>query len=145
MGLVVLTLCYFSAPAIYREWASTYPAMGYLQLPIAAGLVVTALAFCFALYQALKLLKYIDQNKVFTNRSVRALRKISYSALLISACYAAGLPAIYHMATQEDAPGLMLLGLIFTCAPIVLAVFVAVGQRLLQNVIDIKSENDLTV
>jgi len=55
------------------------------------------------------------------------------------------LPYIYLVADRDDAPGVMLLGLVFTCAPIVIAVFAAVLQTLLHHAIQIKSENDLTV
>jgi len=65
--------------------------------------------------------------------------------LLISACYAVGLPVIYHLADQDDAPGLMAIGLVFTFAPCVIAVFAAVLQRLITSAIALKSENDLTV
>ena len=39
----------------------------------------------------------------------------------------------------------MILGLVVAGAPLVIAVFAAVLQRLLRNAIDMKSENDLTV
>lgn len=55
------------------------------------------------------------------------------------------MPLIYEMAQEADAPGLIVLGLVMTCAPIVIAVFAAVLQKLLKNAIEIKSENDLTV
>ena len=49
------------------------------------------------------------------------------------------------MAEVDDAPGLILVGMVLIFASMVIAVFAAVLQRLLQEAIDIKSENDLTV
>ncbi|EUJ36458.1 hypothetical protein PWEIH_13330 [Listeria weihenstephanensis FSL R9-0317] len=49
------------------------------------------------------------------------------------------------LADKTDAPGIMIIGLILTFASIVIATFAAVLQRLLQEAISIKSENDLTV
>ncbi|MBU0905405.1 MAG: DUF2975 domain-containing protein, partial [Firmicutes bacterium] len=43
------------------------------------------------------------------------------------------------------APGLGLVGMVMIFAPLVIAVFAAVLQRLLQEAIEIKSENDLMV
>jgi hypothetical protein len=49
------------------------------------------------------------------------------------------------MAEVDDAPGLILVGMVPIFTSLVIAVFAAVLQRLLQEAIDIKSENDLTV
>ncbi|MGV2643750.1 DUF2975 domain-containing protein, partial [Clostridium perfringens] len=46
---------------------------------------------------------------------------------------------------KDDAPGIILIGMALIFASIVIAVFAAVLQKLLQEAIDIKSENDLTV
>ena len=48
-------------------------------------------------------------------------------------------------AELDDAPGVVIVGMISIFAPMVIAVFAAVLQRLLQEAITIKSENDLTV
>ena len=49
------------------------------------------------------------------------------------------------MAEMDDAPGIILIGMVVIFASMVIAVFAAVLQRLLQEAIDIKSENDLIV
>ena len=56
-----------------------------------------------------------------------------------------GMPLIYYAAEVDDAPGLILIGMVIIFASFVVAVFAAVLQKLLKNAIDIKSENDLTV
>lgn len=145
IGGLVAVFCFFAVPAIYTGWGKEYPDLDYLTYPVVLGIVTSALALFYALTQGLKLLSYIDKNKAFTKRSISALGRIKYSALLISMVYAAGLPAIYQVVQYEDAPGLMVIGMIFTVAPFTVAVFAAVCQRLLQSAIDIKSENDLTV
>jgi hypothetical protein len=55
------------------------------------------------------------------------------------------MPLMIYAAQRDDAPGVVLLGLVFIFATLVVGVFAAVLERLLQNAIDIKSENDLTV
>lgn len=55
------------------------------------------------------------------------------------------LPFVYVVAEKDDAPGLILMGMVPVFASLVIAVFSAVLQRLLQEAIDIKSENDLVV
>jgi len=55
------------------------------------------------------------------------------------------MPLFYLMAEKDDAPGIILIGMVMIFASMVIAVFAAVLQRLLKEAIDIKSENDLTV
>jgi len=55
------------------------------------------------------------------------------------------LPLFYQIADEEDAPGVIVIGLIIPCVSFVVAVFAAVLQKLLRNAVDMKSENDLTV
>ena len=106
---------------------------------------VSAIPFYFALYQAFKLLSYIDKNKAFSELSVKALKNIKYCAITISSLYVVVMPLFYLIAELDDAPGLILIGMVIIFASMVIAVFAAVLQRLLQEAIDIKSENDLTV
>jgi hypothetical protein len=125
--------------------ADLNPVLEYLKYPIFIGVYLSAASFFIALYQAFKLLSYIDKNTAFSELSVKALKNIKHCAVIISIIYAAGLPALYLMAQEDDAPGLVVIGLFITFASLVISVFAAVLQKLLKNAIDIKSENDLTV
>ena len=130
----VLALCIFVLPPAI----SSGQAGGYR--PILVGMYVPAIPFFVALYQTLKLLHYIDKNKAFSSLSVKALKNIKYCAITISALYGAGMPYIFYVADQDDAPGVILIGLVIIFASFVIAVFAAVLQGLLRNAIAIKSE-----
>ncbi|HBV87179.1 MAG TPA: DUF2975 domain-containing protein [Desulfosporosinus sp.] len=145
MGLPVLALCIFLLPEIAEFFAELNPQLAYLQYPFLIGLYVTALVFFVALYQTLKLLSYIDKNQAFSELSVTALKNIKNCAITISALYVVFMPLIYLMAEVDDAPGIILIGMVIIFGCIVVAVFAAVLQKLLKNAIEIKSENDLTV
>jgi hypothetical protein len=145
LGLIALGLCFLILPAIYREWGLEYPDTAYLKFPVLIILGATVVPFFTALYQTWKLLNYVDKNDAFSQKSVTALKKIKYSALVFSGLYLAFSPVAYYVAQKEDAPGLMVIGLIMAFAPMVIAVFAAVLQLLLKNAMEIKSENDLTV
>lgn len=145
MGIPVLALCIFVVPEIGNFAVELYPDMAYLKYLFFIDLYATAIPFYFALYHAFKLLCYIDKNKAFSELSVRALKNIKYCAITISCLYVAGLPLFYLIAEKDDAPGIILIGLVIIFASMVIAVFAAVLQKLLKNAIDIKSENDLTV
>jgi hypothetical protein len=139
IGTVVLAICLFALPpAIASE------DVGYYR-PLLLGLYVPAVPFFFALYQALKLLRYIDNSTAFSNLSVKALQSIRNCAVIIAAMFTAGSPYIYYVANRDDAPGVLALGLVIVFASIVIAVFATVLEKLLGSVIAIKPENDLTV
>lgn len=113
--------------------------------PILWGLYAPAAPLFFALFQALKLLQCIDKNQAFSARSVAALKNIKHCAFTISALFAVGMPYIFYAADRDDAPGVALIGFIVIGASFVIGAAAAVFQRLFQNAVDIKSENDLTV
>jgi hypothetical protein len=145
MGAVAVLLSYLILPEINAGWAQAYSDVADWKYPFLILLTATTVPFFIALYQTLRLLKYIDQHKAFSELSIKALKNITLCAIIFSILYAASLPFIYHVAQNMDAPGLMVIGMFMCFAPLVIAVFAAVLQKLLQSAIDIKNENDLTV
>ncbi len=135
----VLVLCVYGLPRVI----GSIDLKGYD--PLLIGLYVPSFPFLFALYQAWNLLTYIDTNTAFSNLSVKALKNIKYCAVTIGVLFAAGMPYIFMVADKDDAPGVVLIGLIIISASIVIATFAAVLQKLIQSGLDIKSENELTV
>jgi len=145
IGIPILALCIFVVPAVGNFMAELYPDHTYLKYLVFLILYAAAIPFYFALYQAFRLLQYIDQNHAFSQISVEALKKIKKCAITISSLFVVGMPLFYLLAEADDAPGVILIGMVIIFASMVIAVFAAVLQRLLQEAIDIKSENDLTV
>lgn len=145
IGIPVLALCIFVVPEIAEFAVELYPDYSYLRVLVLFDLYASALPFYFALYQAFKLLGYIDRHKAFSELSVQALKRIKYSAITISSLLVLGMPLFYLMAEKDDAPGIIVIGMILIFASMVIAVFAAVLQRLLKEAIDLKSEIDLTV
>lgn len=146
LAVVVLGLSVLILPSIFYSWSAEYPDMTALRYPFVLGIGLTIIPFLFALYQALRLLKFINSHTAFSQNSVRALRGVKLSALAIALVYALELPIVFAVAQAEDAPGLILMWTaLFVGLPVVIAVFSALAQQLLKNIIDIKSENDLTV
>ncbi len=143
IGFIVLAICVIALPqAIFAELR---PGADFDYGPILLGLYVTAIPFFIALHQALKLLRFIDKNKAFSQASVNSLRVIKNCAYAISGAFAAGLPYIFYVANKDDAPGVVALGFVIIGASFVIAAAAALFQQLFQSAVDIKSENDLTV
>lgn len=139
LGLVALGVCVIILGVTFSGNASREG------LPIMIGVFFTAIPFLYALYQGIQLLSFIEHNTPFTNASVTAIARIEYCAFAISTIYALTMPFIIRVAEIDDAPGAVIIGLMCIFAPLVVGVFAAVLQRLLQNGLDLKSENDLTV
>ncbi|WP_410981638.1 DUF2975 domain-containing protein [Bacillus cereus] len=143
IGIPILALCIFGLPWLANNPVN--PNYAHILYPILIIMYVSVIPFFVALYQAFRLLSYIDKNKAFSKLSVKALKNIKYCAITISILYVVGMPLFYFMAEIDDAPGIIVIGLVVIFASMVIAVFAAVLQKLLKEAIDIKSENDLTV
>jgi len=139
IGLLVLAFCLLGLPYGIRTDLT-----GFYR-PLLLGLYLPTVPFFIALYQAWKLLGYIDQNNAFTVSSVLAFKYIKYCAISIALLFSMGMPYIFYVADRDDAPGVVALGFVIIFASAVIATFAAVLQKLIQNAVDIKIENDLTV
>ncbi|ASZ65942.1 DUF2975 domain-containing protein [Bacillus cereus group sp. MYBK163-2] len=143
-GISVLALCIFLVPEMADFTANLYPNIAPIKYLVFIVMYGAAVPFYVALYQAFNLLQYIDENTAFSELSVKALKNIKRCAITISGLYVLSLPLFYFIAKKMDPP-IGLVGLIIVFASLVISVFAAILQRLLQEAIHIKSENDLTV
>lgn len=145
IGLPVLAICIALIPMITRNVSDGIEGWDFLMLGLLTFLYLSAIPFYMALFQAFKLLNFIDDNTAFSEHSVRALKKIKRYAMAITGLYILNLPLMYVFAELDDAPGVVLVGMAFIFAPLVITVFAALLEKLLQEAIRIKIENDLTV
>lgn len=145
LGIPILALCIFLVPKFGSFAGELYPHMAYMKSLVLIDMYAAAVPFYFSLYQAFKLLNYIDKNLAFSELSVKAIKSIKYCAITISILYLLGMPLYYLMAEGIDPPSFIPIGWIIIFSSIVIAVFAAVLQRLLQEAIHIKSENELTI
>ena len=117
----------------------------YFNDPFLVWAYTASISFFVALYQAFKLLGYIGRNKVFSLNSVRALRTIKYCAIAIVGFIVPAEAYLFVIRPGDDIAGGVFMGILISFISIVVATAATVFERLLQNVVDIKSENDLTV
>ena len=117
----------------------------YFRDPFLAYAYVGSLPFFFGLYQAFKLLGYVGQGQAFSPAAVAALRYIKYCALAVIGFIAGAEAYIILSAGSDDKAGGVAMG-VFTGFPcLVAATAAAVLERVFQNAVDLKSDNDLTV
>jgi hypothetical protein len=119
----------------------------YFKDPFLALVYAGSIPFFIALYQAFKVLGYARHNKVFSPEVVKALRTIKYCAIAIIGFVVVEEIFIMLMNNRDsDNPGApFFMGVLITFPSLVIATAAAMFERILQNAVDLKSENDLTV
>jgi len=117
----------------------------YFKDPFIALVYIGSIPFFMAIYQAVKLLGYAGQGKVFSQAAVKTLRTIKYCALAIIGFIVVEEIFIMLNHGSDNPAGGVFMGVLITFGSIVIATAAAMFERILQNAVDIKSENDLTV
>ncbi len=113
--------------------------------PFIIYIYIGSTPFFIGLYQAFKLLKLIEAKRAFSQGAVNALKKIKLASFSLIGFITLALLFIRFFAEGDDPAGPTVLGIIACFSIVVIATAAAVFQRLLQNAVDMKSENDLTV
>jgi len=116
----------------------------YFKDPFLAYAYVASIPFFAALFQAFKVLGYARQSNVFSQRAVKALRTIKLCAIAIIG-FVAGAEVFIMLHTSDDRAGGVFVGILITFGSVIIATAAAIFERILQNAVDMKSENDLTV
>ena len=102
-----------------------------------------SIPFFIALYKTFKLLGYIGQNKAFSLNSVRTLRSIKYCTIVLSILIVmAGLYIRIFHNKDDDPAGFLAMCIVTTFVSLIVATAAAVFEKILQNGVDIISENE---
>ncbi|HKB88760.1 MAG TPA: DUF2975 domain-containing protein [Patescibacteria group bacterium] len=113
--------------------------------PFIIYIYIGSIPFFAGLYQAFKLLNLIGANKAFSQGAINALRNIKFASFSLIGFIALAEVYIRFWAHGDDPAGPTMLGIVVTFAVAVIATAAAVFQKLFQNALDLKKENDLTV
>jgi hypothetical protein len=113
--------------------------------PFIVYIYLASTPFFVGLYHAFKLLNLIDANKAFSQVAVHTLKNMKLASLSLIVFIALAEIYIRFFAHGDDPAGPTMLGICMTLAFGVIAATAGVFQKLFQNAVDIKSENDLTV
>lgn len=113
--------------------------------PFIIYIYIGSIPFFVGLYQAFKLLNFIETNRAFSQGAVDTLKKMKLASLSLIGFIALALLYLRFFAQGDDVAGPVMLGIIVSFAIAVIATAAAVFQKLFQNAVDLKSENDLTV
>ena len=117
----------------------------YFDDPFLLYAYTASIFFFLGAYQTFILLGYIRRNEVFTQHAVKALRRLKYCAMAIVVATAAPVMYLFIVRPDDDVAGGVAMALFIILVSAVVAANAAMHERIWQNAIDIKSENDLTV
>jgi hypothetical protein len=143
IGLGALALLLWEPHIEGRNAHATLPQI-YFHDPFLAYAYIASIAFFAALYQAFNVLGYVRQNRVFSPEALRALRTIKHCAIAIIG-FVAGAEIFIMLSHSDDHAGGFFMGVLITFVAVVIATAAAMFERILENAVAIKSENDLTV
>ena len=107
---------------------------------------VSSIAFFVALYKAFRLLAYTGENQVLSLKAVNALKSIKYCAIGLSMLIAtAGIYiSIFHN-KEDDPTGFLAMCIVTAFVAVIVATASAIFEKILQNAVDMKKENILTI
>jgi len=142
IGMSALALMLWE-PHLEGRNAHATPFEIYFKDPFLAYAYLGSIPFFVALYQAFRALGYIEQNKAFSSANVKAVRTIKVCAIAIIGFVAVG-EIFIMLSDSDDRAGGVFMGVLITFGAVVIANAAAVFERLLQNAVDMKSENNLT-
>jgi hypothetical protein len=125
--------------------AANLDLIGIYSDPFIIYIYIGSIPFFAGLYQAFKLLSFIDNNKAFSKSSVNTLKNMKIASLTLIGFIALAVLYIRFNAHGDDPAGPTALGILALFAAAVTATAAAIFQKLFQNAVDLKSENDLTV
>lgn len=139
IGIVTLTLM-FLGPHVEGRNANASLFQIYFNDPFLAYVYIGSVPFFVALLHARKLLGYIEQDAIFSQAAVNALKTIKFCAFITAgAIVGAGVYVrIAASGSNDDSAGAATLGIIAAFIAIVIGTAAAVFRKTLQSVVRYK-------
>lgn len=136
-GIATLALCIW-LPVIAVRDARVHPDTAHFLIPFLICAYGFCIAFAIALYQAFKLLTYVDRNHAFSELSLQSLEVIKKCAFAVIFLILLGIVSlrVLAMGTGDDPAGPISLGRMGILATLIIAAIVDVLQKPIKNILD---------
>lgn len=115
------------------------------QVLASISLYLSAIASLLIIYYMYRMLGLVDNNTAFSAMSLVYVHAIFRLALMEFIVLTGTLPFVYFIADNDDAPGVMVIGLGMLIIPLAVATFVSIIEKLLKNAIELKLDSELTI
>jgi hypothetical protein len=142
-GIAVLALCIWLPEIAIRD-ARAHPDTAYFLIPFLVCAYGFCITFSVVLYQAFKLLTYIERNNAFSELSLKSLEVIKKCTFAVIFFIVLGIVSLKVLSkvTGDDPAGPISLSLMGILATSIIAAIVDVLQKPLKNILELKPEND---
>lgn len=104
----------------------------YFDDPFLAYAYIASIPFFVVLYQALKILGYVRQDKAFSQTTVKALRTIKYCAMSIIG-FAVGGEIFIILSSSDDRAGGVFMGVLIIFGSVIVATVAAMFEHLVHR------------
>ncbi|MBT2744255.1 DUF2975 domain-containing protein [Bacillus sp. ISL-77] len=143
IGIAVLALCIWLPEIAIRD-ARVHPDTAYFLIPFLVCAYGFCITFSVVLYQAFKLLTYIERNNAFSELSLKSLKVIKKCAFTVIFFIVLGIVSLKVLSkvTGDDPAGPISLGLMSILATSIIAAIVDVLQKPIKNILELKPKND---
>ena len=140
IGIAMLALCIYWLPEITIRDAKTHPGVDYSLYPFLVCAYGFCITFSVMLYQAFKLLTYIERNNAFSELSLKSLKVIKKCTFAVIFFIVLGILSLMVLSkvTGDDAAGPISLSLMGILVTSTIATFVSVLQKPIKNFLEIK-------
>lgn len=146
IGLGIMTFLILEPQFEGRNKNATSQFEIYFKDPFLAYIYLASVPFFIALYQAIRMLGYARRDEIFSQPCVRSLQIIKYCGVAVALFFVGAEAYIFvFVRGTDDVAGGVLMGAFVIFVSLVIATAATVFERILQNAVDLKAENDLTV
>ncbi|SEO59507.1 Protein of unknown function [Amphibacillus marinus] len=145
LGGLVLIFLLLWLPVQLNQLTASYleDIARYYPIPVLVGIYLSAIPFFIALFNAYRLVHYIEQQQAFSEAAVKALTRIKHCALFIICLYVIGVIWLGLLGVLFKTVAVFAITIVFVT--LVLIFFASVLQELLRHALAIKAENELTI
>lgn len=141
IAAILLLFGFLMAVQLFTSEGEVYTVV-YIALAVVWIDMILGLLIVFALN---KLLKLIDTNEIFSDRTLSIMNRIQKLTLSIAVVTIGLMPFFFTIGQMDDAPGLVLFGAGIVFIPFSIYILVAVLKETLSKAVSIKQENELTI
>jgi hypothetical protein len=140
IGIAMLAFCIFWLPEIVIRDAKVHPDTAYFLIPFLVCAYGFCITFSIVLYQAFKLLTYIERNNAFSELSLKSLQVIKKCTFAVIFFIVIGIISLMVLSkvTGDDAAGPISLSLMGILVTSTVATFVSVLQKPIKNFLEKK-------
>lgn len=104
--------------------------------------VILGFRVLFLLNQILTCIEHLE---AFSQKTLQLVSKVKNTILTISFFFLGILPFFYQVADSEDAPGVMVIGLVVAMIPFVAYIFSQIVEELFKNATSLRIDSELTI